>query len=73
MPNPYVKSPFSDAVGPDAVPHKGSGPGQYDSSEVPDTPSGDSHIVPELHRDTHWSDPKLSGPYKDVGYKDAVK
>ncbi len=72
MATPYVKSPFSDAVGPDTVPHKGSSSGSYDSSEVPDTPSGDSHIVPELHRDTQFGSPSTSGPYKTL-FKDAVK
>ena len=71
----YTDSPFSDAVGPDSVPTRGSKGGQYDSQEVPDTPSRSGGMYAELHRDTAVtsSDPSLSGPYTHVLYKDAVK
>ena len=71
MSKPYVDSPFSDAVGKDSVGPSGSGPGTYDSSEVPNTPGRDGGMFPELHRDDHFSDPKLSGPYK-TPFKNAV-
>lgn len=73
MSNPIVKSPFGDAVGPASVPDRGSKGGQYDSSEVPNTPPRDGGMYPELHRDTAVTSasPSLSGPYKTIS-KDAV-
>jgi hypothetical protein len=68
----FYKTPFSDAISPDAVPHKGTGPGEYDSTEVPNTPSRTGGMFPELHRDKHFSEPKLSGPYSKSPFKDAV-
>lgn len=70
-----IKSPFSDAVGPDSVPKRGSKGGEYDSIEVPDTPKRDMspNGLPELHRDTAASakSPSKSGPAK-TPFKDAV-
>lgn len=67
------KTPFSDAVGPDSVPVKGTGKGEYDSIEVPGTPGRDGGMYAELHRDTTVSDGGIStsGPLK-TPFKDAV-
>jgi hypothetical protein len=68
----YKDSPFKDAVGADSVPTRGSKGGEYDSSEVPDTPGRSGGLYPELHRDTQFGAPKDSGPYTHVLFKDAV-
>jgi len=66
-----IKTPFKDKIGVDSVPHRGTGPGTYDSSEVPNTPGRDGGLIPELHRDGHFSQPSHSGPIKSP-FKDAV-
>lgn len=70
----YKSSPFKDAIESNPVPTRGSKGGQYDSQEVPDTPSRSGGMYPELHRDTAVtsSGPSVSGPY-DTLFKDAVK
>lgn len=69
------KTPFSDKVGLDSVPKRGTSGGQYDSQEVPNTPSRDvsPNGVAELHRDTAASSgsPSTSGLYK-TQFNDAV-
>lgn len=68
-----VKTPFSDAIGPDKVPTKGTS-GEYGRTEVPGTPGrSGSGVAPELSRDTAVtsSSPKTSGPVKTT-FKDAV-
>ena len=67
-----IKTPFSDRIGADSVPTRGSGAGSYDSQEVPGTPSRDGGLIPELHRDGHFGQPSHSGPIKSP-FKDAVK
>lgn len=57
-----IKTPFSDRVGLDTVPHRGTGPGTYDSTEVPGGPAREGGLLPELYRDDHWSGPSTSGP-----------
>lgn len=69
------KTAFSDNVGLDSVPERGTKGGKYDSQEVPDTPSRDvsPNGVAELHRDTaaSSSSPKTTGLYKTL-FNDAV-
>lgn len=66
------KTPFSDKVGVDSVPTKGSKGGQYDSQEVPGTPGRDGGLLPELHRDgSVTGSPSTSGPYK-TPFSDSV-
>lgn len=66
-------SPFKDSVGVDSVPKKGSGSGEYDAAVAPDVPGRDKspNGLSELTFDTHFGDPKLSGPVK-TPFKDAV-
>lgn len=67
-----IKTPFSDAVGADSVPTKGSSGGQYDSAEVPGGPGRDGGLIAELHRDGKVTGaPKVSGAVK-TPFKDAV-
>jgi len=58
------KTPFKDAVGPAAVPTKGSG-GTYDSE--PNLPGGlpgrDGGLLPELHRDKIEGKPPKDKPF----------
>lgn len=69
------KTPFSDTVGLDSVPKRGTEGGKYDSAEAPDVPGRDTspNGVAELHRDTaaSSSSPKTTGLYKTL-FKDAV-
>lgn len=65
------KTPFTDNVGVDSVPTKGTGGGQYDSPEVPGGPGRDGGLLAELHRDDVGGDPSTSGPYS-TPFKDAV-
>jgi len=67
----YQKSPFKDAIESNPIPTRGSKGGQYDSSEVPDTPGRSGGMYPELHRDTQFGNPSGSGPYS-TPYKDKV-
>jgi hypothetical protein len=66
------KTPFGDAVDSSPVPHKGSGSGSYDASSIPDTPNRDGGLIPELTFDTHWGEPKNSGPVTKSPFKDAI-
>tara|TARA_R110000868_G_scaffold255919_11_gene512602 strand:+ start:124 stop:348 length:225 start_codon:yes stop_codon:yes gene_type:complete len=70
----YKNSPFKDAIQSEPVPAHGSNGGEYGKQEVPDTPSRDGGMYPELHRDTAVtsSGPSTSGPYSTL-FKDAVK
>ena len=68
-----VKTPFSDAVGPDSVPTRGSHGGKYDSEETPGTPGRDGGYFPELHRDgAVTGSPSKSGPVGNSPFKDSV-
>lgn len=66
------KSPFSDAIEKSPVPTRGSASGDYNAQTIPGVPSGDAGIVPELYFDTHFGDPKISGPITDCPFKDRV-
>lgn len=68
-----IKTPFSDQVGLDTVPHKGTEGGDYGTTEYPGAPAGDSHYLPELSRDTAVTSksPSVDGMYK-TPFKDAV-
>jgi len=72
MSDPIVKSPFSDAVGPSTVPHKGTGKGSYGSESGNGFPGRDGGLLPELNRDTTFGSPKKSGPIDHSPFKDAV-
>jgi hypothetical protein len=71
-----IKTPFGDAL-ETVVPSRGSKGGEYDSQEVPDTPSRNTspNGFPELHRDTAATS---KSPSKDAisgtktPFKDAV-
>lgn len=67
------KSPFSDAIGPSAVPQRGSGSKTYDSEKGINLPQREGGLLPEVYRDNVAGDPKLSGPIKRTPFKDAVK
>ena len=65
-----IKTPFTDRIEKSPVPNRGSHGGQYDSSEVPNTPGRTGGLYPELHRDgaitgTPKSDGPVKSPYKD--------
>jgi hypothetical protein len=51
---PIVKSPFSDAVGLDQIPQRGTGSGVYDHEPnlVSGMPDPSTHDLPEKYRDT---------------------
>ena len=70
-----IKTPFSDQVGPESAPSRGSKGGKYDSEEIPNTPSRDvsPNGYPELHRDTAVTSksPSVKGPI-DSPFDDAV-
>ncbi len=68
-----IKTPFGDAVESTPVPHRGSGSGSYDTPCVPDTPSRDGGLVPELTYDTNFGAPsKSKGPITECPFTDAV-
>ena len=80
---PIVNSPFSDHVGKDTIPYKGSNGGSYDSE--PNLPSGmpsrktSPNGLPELYRDggvekaSKLDSPKVSGgPVTNSPFKDAA-
>lgn len=66
------RSPFSDAVGPDTVPKRGSGKGEYDKPPAPGLPGRDGGMLDELTYDGHFGKPKDSGPIERSPFKDAV-
>lgn len=65
------KTPFSDAIEKSPVPTKGSSGGQYDTQEVPDTPSRSGGVFPELHRDGAITGTPGGNTF-DTLYKDKV-
>ncbi len=72
MANPIVKSPFSDAIGPDKVPQRGTGRKEYDREPNVKLPQREGGLLPEVFRDNVAGDPKLSGPIKRTPFSDAV-
>lgn len=67
------RTPFSDAVGPSAVPQRGAGRKEYDREPNIGLPQREGGLLPEVYRDNVAGDPKLSGPIKRSPFKDAVK
>lgn len=67
------KSPFSDAVGKDSVPQRGTGKATYDSEPGINLPQREGGLLPEVFRDTTFGKPSLDGPIKKSPFKDAVK
>lgn len=66
-------SPFSDAIGPDKVPQRGSGNKTYDNEKGINLPQREGRLLPEVFRDNVAGDPKLSGPITRTPFRDAVK
>lgn len=67
------RTPFKDAIEKSPVPTKGTGSGEYDKQEMPNTPSKSGNAFPALHRDTTFDGPKGTGPITRSPFKDAIE
>lgn len=71
--NVIKNSPFTDAIGKDTVPQRGTGKGTYDNEPNVGLPQREGGLLPELFRDTTFGSPKFDGPITRTPYKDKVK